>query len=456
MADNDDMKLPEKMCNPPVWLSLPSAWDWSLSNAENLRKMAYNINVIIQYLQDLQTNYEAYTDEKIAELKAYLDAADKEIYAYIDKLNAEMKSYVDAQDLAYWERHLQDITRLQTDIDNLRAYCDENFADIRNVHLQDVTKIYAQMQANYEQLISYCDRQIEQVQAWVNEQLDEIRLEVDEINEDGFRIDNPTTGERDHVGNTVTDVYNALRVHAVTCEEFDLWTEGHYGNTCDDFKMLFITALAFDVYSYVKMYQRYLETVNNPLTGEMTTHAVALENILNFSAEQALDCAERDGLELTCADISAKNENAYWWDTESVWYFNTEDAVVFKNAMGFVVWRKNVAWSFTPPEAPVPGNVSLYPSINGWHYLYTNFTPAFSKADNQSVTLLSPVAPRQYIANNNRRGVSITAEYTVTETNQAILTAFTSDVIDIASTFEEAYALLTVNLSINPAAMEGA
>lgn len=438
MADNDDMKLPDKMCNPPVWLSLPSAWDWSLSNAENLRKMAYNINVIIQYLQDLQTNYEAYTDAKIAELKAYLDAADAEIYAYVDRLNAEMKSYVDAQDLAYWERHLQDITRLQTNIDNLRAYCDENFADIRNVHLQDVTKIYAQMQANYEQLISYCDRQIEQVQAWVNEQLDEIRLEVDEINEDGFRIDNPTTGERDHVGNTVTDVYNALRVHAVTCEEFDLWTEGHYGNTCDDFKMLFITALVFDVYSYVKMYQRYLETVNNPLTGEMTTHGVALENILNFSAEQSLTCEERDGLNLTCAGIFAKNWPAFQWDTESVGYFNTENFQIIKKLIGFIVINKNVPWKGTFETEPSPGTVNVYPYLDGWHYQIMNLNPIFSKNDGTGLTTNTINVNRLSYNTSGTKITQATITFISDATNQAYLIGFTTDVIDLYATFSDA------------------
>ena len=53
-----DKEKPKKVCNPPSWLSLPSAWDWSISFEENLGKILYNVNVIVQYLEDLQTNYE--------------------------------------------------------------------------------------------------------------------------------------------------------------------------------------------------------------------------------------------------------------------------------------------------------------------------------------------------------------------------------------------------------------
>lgn len=437
MADpKDDEKLPKKICNPPIWLSLPSAWDWSLSNAENLRKLVYNVNVIIQYLQDLQTNYEAYTDQKVAELKTYVDAADKALHDYVDQLNADMKEYVDTQDLAYWSRHLEDVQRLQNNIDTLRAYCDENFEDIRTKHAQDIVGLYGALQSQYEQLTAYTDRQIDVLQAWTQEQLDALRLEVDEINEDGFRIDNPTTGERDHVGNTVNDVYNALRVHAITCDDFDAWFT-YYDNDCDSFRNLFMSALDFDTLSYSIMYDRYIQEVNSPVTGEMVTHAEALEQIMSFSSEQALDCTDRDGLDLTCVQIAEKAWSAFEWDTESVGYFNTDAFLIIKLGIGFVVINK---YSFPPnmfPTESTVGTNTTYPSLIGWHFDIVQLEPIYESTENATINMTSIVYNRKIIT-EGVKSTQFSISYTKTEENNARMTGCTCTVIDIYNSFSDA------------------
>lgn len=438
MADEKNGKLPEQIVNPPSWLSLPSAWDWSLSYAENLRKLVYNVNVIIQYLQDLQTNYEEYTDKKVAELKAYVDAADQALHDYADSLNAAMKTYVNAQDLAYWERHTQDITRLQNNIDALRLYCDENFEDIRTKHAQDIAQLQGALQSQYEQLTAYTDRQIDVLQAWTNEQLDNIRLEVDEINEDGFRIDNPTTGERDRVGNTVNDVYNALRVHAITCDEFDAWFT-YYDNDCDSFRNLFISAIDFDTRARLLMYAQYDEQVNSPTTGIMVSHAQALEEIMSFSSEQALDCTDRDGLDLTCAEIFAKNWSAFQWDSESVGYFNSDSQMIYKTLIGFIRILKNYSWiPSNYPSEPIVGNVTVYPQISGWHWLLCNYKPVFSANENTAIDNYDFVHPRLNLNSTGNPFTQVNFTYAVTNENQALITDFKSDIIDLYSTFSEA------------------
>lgn len=437
MADNKNGKLPEQIVNPPSWLSLPSAWDWSLSYAENLRKLVYNVNVIIQYLQDLQTNYEEYTDKAIANLKEYVNAADQALHDYADSLNAAMKAYVDSQDLLYWEKHTQDITRLQNNIDALRSYCNENFEDIRTKHAQDIAQLRGALQSQYEQLTAYTDRQIDVLQSWTSEQLDQIRLEVDEINEDGFRIDNPTTGERDHVGNTVNDVYNALRVHAITCEEFDAWFT-YYDNDCDSFRNLFISAIDFDTRAHLLMYAQYDEQVNSPVTGMMVSHAQALEEIMSFSSEQALDCTDRDGLDLTCATIFAKNWSAFQWDTESVGYFNTENFQIIKKLIGFIVINRNIQWKGTFETEPSLTTTTVYPYIPGWHYEIMNLNPIYSKNDGSIlVTNTLNITRLEY----NYSGAKITQATIVfysNATNEAYLTGFTTDVFDLYTTFSEA------------------
>lgn len=439
MADDKNGKLPEQIVNPPSWLSLPSAWDWSLSYAENLRKLVYNVNVIIQYLQDLQTNYEEYTDQKVAELKAYVDAADQALHDYADSLNTAMKAYVDSQDLLYWEKHTQDIIRLQNNIDALRSYCDENFEDIRTKHAQDIAQLHGALQSQYEQLTAYTDRQIDVLQAWTNEQLDQIRLEVDEINEDGFRIDNPTTGERDHVGNTVNDVYNALRVHAITCDEFDAWFT-YYDNDCDSFRNLFISAIDFDTRAHLLMYAQYDEQVNSPVTGMMVSHAQALEEIMSFSSEQALDCTDRDGLDLTCATIFAKNWTAFQWDTESVKYLNNDNNLILKTAFGYILVKKNIR---LPNTTPFPGVLA---KSGSWFFNKNigNQNPSFISlptpeiaegSDNQNLLIHSVVVSKSFREGNALRGTAQIQEY---GDSVGWITALLLDTYTIFETFSDA------------------
>lgn len=108
-----DKKLPEKLCFNNAYLSLPSEWDASISQLEMMQKIAYNINQIIQFLTDLETNYQNYTDEKVAALKA-------ELLKTLDQTVADLHVYIDTQDAYYWTEHTKDVKRLETLITELR------------------------------------------------------------------------------------------------------------------------------------------------------------------------------------------------------------------------------------------------------------------------------------------------------------------------------------------------
>lgn len=290
-----DIEKPKKVCNPPSWLSLPSAWDWSISFEENLGKILYNVNVIVQYLEDLQTNYEEYTDKAIDALRVELTAVIDQLRDYHDRTLAELRTYIDQQDTFYWNEHLKDVMRIEGMITDLRTYVDANFKDIRDKHASDVVKIYADMDIMKQNLTAYVDSSIERTRAWVQEELDKLRLEVDEINEDGFRIDNPTTGLRDHVGNTVTDVWNALRVHAITAAQFDEWFEA-FGNVGTNFQKLYMTAIVFDVQAYRIMYEKYKHRIYNPMTGEWGRIQTAVEDVASMDNKMCLTASERDNI----------------------------------------------------------------------------------------------------------------------------------------------------------------
>lgn len=345
-----DIEKPKKVCNPPSWLSLPSAWDWSISFEENLGKILYNVNVIVQYLEDLQTNYEEYTDKAIDALRVELTAVIDQLRDYHDRTLAELRTYVDQQDTFYWNEHLKDVVRIEGMITDLRTYVDTNFKDIRDKHASDVVKIYADMDVMKQNLTAYVDSSIERTRAWVKEELDKLRLEVDEINEDGFRIDNPTTGLRDHVGNTVTDVWNALRVHAITAAQFDEWFEA-FDNVGTDFQKLYMTAIDFDVQAYRIMYEKYKHRIYNPMTGEWERIQTAVEDVASMDNQMCLTAGERDNiLQFNDADYKRYNATAYFWDRYSIQIFDTNDIkTISRTETGFK--RKfKIAGSFDAPE----------------------------------------------------------------------------------------------------------
>lgn len=344
-----DKKLPEKLCFNNAYLSLPSEWDASISQLEIMQKIAYNINQIIQFLTDLETNYQNYTDAKVAELKA-------ELLKTLDQTVETLHSYIDTQDAYYWAEHTKDVKRLEALITELRLYVD----NVKLTHEKDVAQLNGKIDETKAYLEQYTDFAVERLKEWVEEQLEKLRLEIDEVNEDGFRIFDPTTGYRDRVGNTVNNVYDVLRVRAITCGQFDGWFPA-FDKDCEDFKALYIRAGAFDAESYCKMYGVFDASVNSPGSGDLLSHARALDEVLQVDAELHLTAQEFDAVMAeTCQAIKTKKKSALWWDTENATFYDNYNVgnglgnrTVGRSAHGFV---KVGTVSISTPTKPTVTN----------------------------------------------------------------------------------------------------
>lgn len=388
-----DKKLPEKLCFNNAYLSLPSEWDASISQLEMMQKIAYNINQIIQFLTDLETNYQNYTDEKVAELKA-------ELLKTLDKTVADLRTYIDTQDAYYWAEHTKDIQRLENLITELRAYID----NVKLTHEKDVAQLNGKIDETKAYLEQYTDFAVERLKEWVEEQLEKIRLEIDEVNEDGFRIFDPTTGYRARVGNTVNNVYDVLRVRAITCGQFDAWFPA-FDKDCDDFKELYIRAGAFDAESYCKMYGVFDASVNSPGSGDLLSHARALDEVMQVDAELHLTAQEFDTVMAeTCQAIKTKNKSALWWDTENATFYDNYNVgnglgnrTVGRSAHGFI---KIGIISIAPPNKPT---VTSFPynwySVISFSVELTNdneFTTSLLIETNDNATISQDIASIDY------------------------------------------------------------
>lgn len=407
-----DKKLPEKLCFNNAYLSLPSEWDASISQLEMLQKIAYNINQIIQFLTDLETNYQNYTDAKVAELKA-------ELLKTLDQTVETLHSYIDTQDAYYWAEHTKDVKRLEALIEELRAYAD----DIKLTHEKDVAQLNGKIDETKAYLEQYTDFAVERLKEWVEEQLEKLRLEIDEVNEDGFRIFDPTSGYRDRVGNTVNNVYDVLRVRAITCGQFDAWFPA-FDKDCEDFKALYIRAGAFDAESYCKMYGIFDASVNSPASGDILSHARALDEVLQVGAELHLTAHEFDSVMAeTCQAIKTKNKDALWWDTENATFYDTYNIsnglgvrTIGRSAHGFI---KIGVKTFNSTEKPTP---SSFP-YNWEQVIYFNFN-----ATNDNLFELYLL-----VETNNSHSVRINKEYSAYSHGLPIGTYFTVNAQSFAS-----------------------
>lgn len=399
-----DKKLPEKLCFNNAYLSLPSEWDASISQLEMMQKIAYNINQIIQFLTDLETNYQNYTDAKVAELKA-------ELLKTLGQTVETLHSYIDTQDAYYWAEHTKDVKRLEALIEELRAYAD----DIKLTHEKDVAQLNGKIDETKAYLEQYTDFAVERLKEWVEEQLEKLRLEIDEVNEDGFRIFDPTSGYLDRVGNTVNNVYDVLRVRAITCGQFDAWFPA-FDKDCEDFKALYIRAGAFDAESYCKMYGIFDASVNSPASGDILSHARALDEVMQVDAELHLTAQEFDSVMAeTCQAIKTKNKDALWWDTENATFYDTYNKgnglgvrTIGRSAHGFI---KIGVKTFNSAAKPTP---SSFP-YNWGQVIYFNFN-----ATNDNLFELYLL-----VETNNSHSVRIDKEYSTYSHGLPIATYFT-------------------------------
>lgn len=413
-----DKKLPEKLCFNNAYLSLPSEWDASISQLEMMQKIAYNINQIIQFLTDLETNYQNYTDEKVAELKAELL---KTLAETVDSLH----KYIDTQDAYYWAEHTKDVKRLENLITELRAYVN----DVKLTHEKDVAQLNGKIDDTKAYLEQYTDFAVERLKEWVEEQLEKLRLEIDEVNEDGFRIFDPTTGYRDRVGNTVNNVYDVLRVRAITCGQFDKWFTA-FDKDCNAFKALYIRAGEFDAESYYKMYGIYDKSVNSPGSGDNLSHARALDEVMQADAELHLTAQEFDTVMAeTCQAIKTKNKDALWWDTENATYYDTYNVgnglgnrTVGRSAHGFIkIGIVSIASPIKPTVASFPYTWSPWISFS---VRVTNDNESFTEIliETNSNTVIEDIRLRT--AYDNGLPISVGKRISIVFNNETELTNF--------------------------------
>ncbi len=259
---------------PCLWQPvLPLVYDESLSYYEQLCKIKYKINEIINILDNLDLNqFKEYTDQEIANLKKYVDNQDQMLYNTINESLEKAKNYTD-----------QEIAKLNNEM---------------------IQYINEKMQF----IISYIDNADIILKNYIDSEIAKIQQEIDDIAINGIKLYNPTTGEYDNLQNTVYDLYKYLRYYGITAIDFDT-----LGLTCQAFENKNLTARQFDLYSKQLLMINWCCEMFSPFNGEITPISTIVNQLASLH-KQEITAQEFDDLDLTAQAFDNKDLTAYQFD----------------------------------------------------------------------------------------------------------------------------------------------
>lgn len=163
------------------------AFDNAISSIQYLHQLGSKIQDIISVLNNLETDYENYTDEKVEELKAFLLEKDEQlkdlVKEWIANLNSSLTDSIDegvAHSKSYTDSKTNDLK--------------EDLTALNKSMLDITTKLDLKVDARFNEC---------------NKLITDFRLEIYDLlnNFDNFKCYSPVTGEFEKLGNILTQVH---------------------------------------------------------------------------------------------------------------------------------------------------------------------------------------------------------------------------------------------------------
>lgn len=184
-------------------------------------------------------------------------------------------------------------------INELKRYTDERFDEERNITNSTITQTRKEIETEIRQLT--VDFSAELLELW--EYVQDLSFTLPPIY-------NPVTGRYDAIPKTVGDMWNALRVHALTVARYSA-----DALTVDEYKALMLTATEYAVQGRTIIEPP--EAVNR-LAGNWTTVNNAIASAGQVGAVHSLSAAEYAALNLTADAYGAENLTVFQYDFNGV------------------------------------------------------------------------------------------------------------------------------------------
>lgn len=255
----------------------PIVFGEELSYLEMLGILKNKVNDLTKYVEELEKHINDYTDKEIIKIRAEFDKKLADIY---NTINQEFDEY-------------------KIDVNN-------DIAAFKSYVVNELNKLAINIITFYNSLIKIMDNKDSAVLNTAKRLIFELSLTIDKVNENNFRINNPTTGKKDTVQNTVNNIYDFLRF-CLICEEFEILPI-----TIEMVEEL--TVIDFELYSKWLLDLEKKTKLTSNVTGLLVSHQQAVNECFDYVQLGSYTAAEWADLAFTVQEIDDALITAYNFD----------------------------------------------------------------------------------------------------------------------------------------------
>lgn len=266
------------ICNLPWYPLTPSVYYTGLSYYEDLCKIAGYINDIVETLESY--DYEGIQDD-IATIKKQQTAINKQIESLQSNVNNVMKNVNNALELY----HSQVTSELNATTANLSSFVNSQLLAMRR----------------------YVDSQDSAIYSEIRYQIELLKNSLPDLTT--VLVVSPYTGQLITIQQAIEELWNNLRVYALTADEYDKqnWT----AQTYDNFRL---TAFGYDYFAKEYIYQDPRFYMFSPWTGKKVFYQDVVMHLVELHRTNGITAKTYDDINLTAKTYDDKLISAYDYD----------------------------------------------------------------------------------------------------------------------------------------------
>lgn len=287
---------------------MPSYYSECESYEEQLQWLLNQLQTLQEDVDNLKKDTNAYTDEEIKKLFDLLSQRISNLTAYVNGEIAELKSYVDKENKKLSDK--VDGMKIYVDekTTNTKKYVDSEILKIRAILTETENRLHLEIVRGDETTKDFAKIYAEETRLELLEKMNALSIRVDNITKEFPLVYNPTQGKQTDLQKTLNDLYLYLRVHGITCFDFDAMQI-----TVAEFDAMKILARNFDIRGAEIFETWEKETVFSPWTGKKVTlkelcYQIAQKINMNYKTakeydDRAVTASEYDNGKTTAYDF---------------------------------------------------------------------------------------------------------------------------------------------------------